>query len=214
MERKERQSAIGYRPFIFLYSLSDGNILFMKNKGNKIVFFTKIIASRFINKDTQISHGQSLIKKPGKTSPALGSPLLRDDHLIYTMKLGVYSSMSIKYKHMFVNSKGGHHSASSSAAKSRRSRPSRSARASNSWGDSSSISTTSSMAAGKPTPAALPARSSKLSRSWSTSTSIFMVKPPTGSDPYSPASSTSTAATKAATCLSSICMAKRPTGSS
>lgn len=214
MERKKRQSAFGYRPFIFLYSLSDGNILFMKNKGNQIVFFTKVIASRFINKDIQLSHGQSLIKKPGKTSPALGSPLLRDDHLINTMKLGVYSSMSIKYKHMFVNSKGGHHSASSSTTKSRRSRPSRSARASSSWGDSSSISITSSMAAGKPTPTALPARSSKPSRSWSTSTSVFIVKPPTGSDPYSTAPSTFTVATKAATCLSSICMDKRPTGSS
>ena len=60
MERKKRQSAFGYRPFIFLYSLSDGSILFMKNKGHKIVSFTKIIASRFINKDTQLSHGQSL----------------------------------------------------------------------------------------------------------------------------------------------------------
>ena len=117
MERKERQSAIGYRPFIFLYSLSDGNILFMKNKGHKIVSFTKIIASRFINKDTQLSYGQSLIKKPGKTSPALGSPLLRDDHLIYTMKLDVCSSLIIKYKHMFVNNKDDNHSASSSTAK-------------------------------------------------------------------------------------------------
>ena len=158
MERKKRQSAFGYRPFIFLYSLSDGNILFMKNKGHQIVSFTKIIASRFINKDTQLSHGQSLIKKPGKTSPALGSPLLRDDHLIYTMTLDVCSSMSIKYKHMFVNNKDSDHSASSSTAKSRRSRPSRSARARSSWGDSSSISITSSMAAGKPTPAAPPPR--------------------------------------------------------
>ena len=63
MERKKRQSAFGYRPFIFLYSLSNGNILFMKNKGHKIVSFTKIIASRFINKDTQLSHGQSLIRR-------------------------------------------------------------------------------------------------------------------------------------------------------
>lgn len=77
MERKKRQSAFGYRPFIFLYSLSDGNILFMKNKGHKIVSFTKIIASRFINKDTQLSHGQSLIKKAGENVPGTWKPSLK-----------------------------------------------------------------------------------------------------------------------------------------
>lgn len=77
MERKERQSAIGYRPFIFLYSLSDGSILFMKNKGHKIVSFTKIITSRFINKDTQLSHGQSLIKKAGENVPGTWKPSLK-----------------------------------------------------------------------------------------------------------------------------------------
>lgn len=35
MERKKRQSAFGYRPFIFLYSLSNGNILFMKKKATR-----------------------------------------------------------------------------------------------------------------------------------------------------------------------------------
>lgn len=35
MERKKRQSVFGYRPFIFLYSLSDGNILFMKTKATR-----------------------------------------------------------------------------------------------------------------------------------------------------------------------------------
>ena len=59
----------------------DVEALIVKNKGSQIMRCFKVIASGFINEDTELfGHWASfLIKKPGKTSPALGSPLLRGD---------------------------------------------------------------------------------------------------------------------------------------
>lgn len=82
----------------FIYGIA----LIVQNQGNEIAPISQIVATRLINKNAELSsHVASLkIKKPGKTSPALGSPFLRSDWLLYTTNRNVYSIVP-KVEHMF-----------------------------------------------------------------------------------------------------------------
>lgn len=82
--------------------------LIMKNKRDKVMLALEIITARFIDEDAQLTRREASlpIKKPGKTSPALGSPFYKRDYYLYTTNRNVESILS-RLEHMFYTNHSG-----------------------------------------------------------------------------------------------------------
>ena len=82
--------------------------LVMKNKRDKVMLALEVITTTLIDEVAQLTRREASfpIKKPGKTSPALGSPFYKRDYYLYTTNRNVESILS-RLEHMFYTNHSG-----------------------------------------------------------------------------------------------------------
>ena len=96
MERYVGKPLFGKRLFVEPDAFGYVIALFMKDQRNQVVLVLQSVATGLIYEHAKLAHQNLRQKeKPGKTSPALGSPPVTDDQLLYSISQGDWQYLKL-----------------------------------------------------------------------------------------------------------------------